>query len=129
MEFLFLVASEPIPAKLKQKRRGSSVKPPKRPLTSYIVFMKEESVKFKGMDFKELSSLLASRWKSMTEQQKKPYNEKSGLDKKRYEQEMQEFLRSQEGQEYQQMKKQKSKRAPKPTKSKNVIKAAWLLIS
>merc|ERR1712226_1579556 len=112
----------------------TDIRPPKRPMNAYQAFMKSEVNNFKGMPFKEMTPLLASKWKSLSDADKKPFVNKQEEDRKRYDQEMAAFWSSSKGKQYKQMqqmrKKQKASGAKcnvdedgkKRRRSKNVSK-------
>ncbi|KAL1968320.1 hypothetical protein VTN77DRAFT_1849 [Rasamsonia byssochlamydoides] len=80
----------------KTKARGVEKKKkdpnaPKRGLSAYMFFANEqrEAVREQnpGISFGQVGKLLGERWKSLTEEQRRPYEEKAAADKKRYEDE------------------------------------------
>jgi len=65
----------------------------KRPLSAYLYFTKDfrEERAAKGLDnskVNEVAKLAGERWKSMTDEQKKPYNDKAAVDRERYQKEV-----------------------------------------
>jgi HMG (high mobility group) box len=72
-------------------------KAPKRPLTSYLFFCKDKRAEFKGLnpDMKvtELSKILGSEWRRLSEKEKSYYVSKAEKDKKRYDIEMKDYER------------------------------------
>ena len=56
---------------MKKKDSKTDVRPPKRPMTGYAYFMRSEGHNFKGMDIKEVSALLSSKWKAMGEEERR----------------------------------------------------------
>ena len=60
-------------------------------MTPYILFVKEKrpeycgTTKGKGMSFGEIMRHLADLWKSMSIDEKRPYIERSNVDKERHE--------------------------------------------
>ncbi|KAI8371618.1 Non-histone chromosomal protein 6 [Radiomyces spectabilis] len=81
----------------KRTDRGRNSKPkkdasaPKRGLSAYMFFSQEmrQQVKDENPEagFGQIGKLLGAKWKKMSEEEKKPYNEKAEADKKRYEDE------------------------------------------
>jgi high mobility group protein B1 len=74
---------------------------PKKPLNSYLYFMKDESIKDKlkqehqkliatGVNKTHLQ-FISSKWESLTEQEKTPYEKKAEEDTKRFQKEMEEY--------------------------------------
>ncbi|KAI8095259.1 high mobility group box domain-containing protein [Thamnidium elegans] len=76
-----------------KKKRRSKKDPstPKRGLSAYMFFSQDQrsTVKEESPDatFGQIGKLLGEKWKSMTDEQKKPYVAKAEIDKKRYESE------------------------------------------
>ncbi|GAA5803626.1 high mobility group box domain-containing protein [Helicostylum pulchrum] len=82
----------PKPEEDKKKRRGKKdPSTPKRGLSAYMFFSQDQrsTVKEESPDatFGQIGKLLGEKWKSMSEEQKKPYALKAEIDKKRYESE------------------------------------------
>ncbi|KAL1997815.1 hypothetical protein VTN02DRAFT_693 [Thermoascus thermophilus] len=80
----------------KSKTRGVEKKKkdpnaPKRGLSAYMFFANEqrESVREEnpGISFGQVGKVLGERWKALTDEQRRPYEEKALADKKRYEDE------------------------------------------
>ena len=65
---------------------------PKKVMTPYIAFVKKERPKLvrecPNLTFAECMKYLGERWKEMDDEQKKPFNEISARDQKRYDYEM-----------------------------------------
>lgn len=89
----------PTKAKSPRKPKKSKKDDPnkiKRPLSAYLYFTKDFRLEraAKGLDnskVNEVAKLAGERWKSMSDEQKKPYNEKASIDKERYQQEVQNY--------------------------------------
>ncbi|KAI7891561.1 high mobility group box domain-containing protein [Mucor mucedo] len=76
-----------------KKKRKAKKDPsaPKRGLSAYMFFSQDQrsTVKEESPDatFGQIGKILGEKWKSMTDEQKKPYVDKAEADKKRYESE------------------------------------------
>ncbi|KAI8882466.1 high mobility group box, partial [Backusella circina FSU 941] len=76
-----------------KKKRRSKKDPnaPKRGLSAYMFFSQDQraTVKAENPDasFGQIGKILGEKWKSMDDNEKKPYTEKAEADKKRYEEE------------------------------------------
>ncbi|XP_063719541.1 high mobility group protein 20A-like [Symsagittifera roscoffensis] len=110
--------------KVKKKDSKTDVRPPKRPMTGYAYFMRSEGHNFKGMDIKEVSALLSSKWKAMGEEERRPFIIKHEEDRKRYSLEMETFSKSQDGKMYQNMKAAKQKKNKNAQKSRSGKKSS-----
>lgn len=89
------VVEKPIPAKPTKKPTKKSAKDssvPKKPLTAYILFCNatRDEIKTENPDFKfvDITRELGSRWKGLTDDDKKVYNDLHDKDVERYQQEM-----------------------------------------
>ncbi|KAL0076442.1 non-histone chromosomal protein 6 [Phycomyces blakesleeanus] len=75
----------------KKRRTKKDPSAPKRGLSAYMFFSQDQRhvVKENNPDasFGQIGKILGERWKKMTDADKKPYNQKAELDKKRYEDE------------------------------------------
>jgi len=64
---------------------------PKRGLSAYMFFANEQRENVReenpGISFGQVGKVLGERWKSLSESQRGPYEEKAKVDKKRYEDE------------------------------------------
>ncbi|KAI9261758.1 high mobility group box domain-containing protein [Sporodiniella umbellata] len=64
---------------------------PKRGLSAYMFFSQDNRAVVKeenpNATFGEIGKLLGEKWKNLTDDEKKPYNDKAEADKKRYEDE------------------------------------------
>lgn len=75
-------------AKTKKRRKTKDPDAPKRPLGAYFYYFKAMNSKIKeeNPEFiqKEVVAKIAADWKTLSDEQKQPYVEKSNLDKQRY---------------------------------------------
>ncbi|HBS53639.1 MAG TPA: hypothetical protein DD806_06540 [Flavobacterium sp.] len=98
----------------KGKKEKKDPLAPKKGMSSYMFFFKENREKIKSQnpdaEFGEIGKLIGAAWKSLDEDQKAVYEEMSQQDKKRYKNDMAEY----EGGESEE--KPKKKAAPKKTK-------------
>lgn len=84
--------------KPRTKKSGSEA--PKRGRTAYIFFTQDEDVRSEikeenpGSDFKDMSKLIAARWKGMSDKEKAPYQKLAEEDKERAELEKKEWLKN-----------------------------------
>ncbi|KAJ2495970.1 hypothetical protein GGH96_006132 [Coemansia sp. RSA 1972] len=74
---------------------------PKRPMTSYVLFVKDFVTQNKGAagtnDITEMSSLMksaASKWKTLSSAEKAPYAKGAEVEKSRYQQDQDKYLKS-----------------------------------
>lgn len=80
-------------AKRATGKRGTKKDPnaPKRALSAYMFFANDQREVVRGENptasFGQIGKLLGEKWKSLTESEKKPYEDKAAEDKKRYEEE------------------------------------------
>ena len=79
----------------KGKRGKKEPGAPKGATNAYMVFSKEQRAKLKDEgkkpSFGEAGKLISERWKALSEDDKKPYQEAAEKDKKRHEKELEEF--------------------------------------
>lgn len=72
-------------------RRKKDPNAPKRALSAYMFFANENRDIIKSenpnVTFGQVGKLLGERWKSLTDEEREPYDAKSAADKKRYESE------------------------------------------
>ncbi|KAJ5648204.1 nonhistone chromosomal protein 6A [Penicillium lividum] len=92
-----------VPATRKAKsdrapRRKKDPNAPKRGLSAYMFFandnrdlVREENP---GITFGQVGKMLGDKWKALTEDDRKPYDEKAATDKKRYEEEKAKYQES-----------------------------------
>ncbi|KAL3906876.1 MAG: hypothetical protein SGILL_009099 [Bacillariaceae sp.] len=74
------------------KKKGRKVKPkgfPKRPLSAYNWFFKEERQKVLNLDFQSMGKEVSARWKKTTPEQRKPFDVLAKQDAQRYKKEVQ----------------------------------------
>ncbi|KAI9258214.1 high mobility group box domain-containing protein, partial [Phascolomyces articulosus] len=73
----------------KKKRGKKDPNAPKRGLSAYMFFSQENRTKVQQDNpdaaFGQIGKILGERWKDMSEEEKKPYQDKADADKKRYE--------------------------------------------
>jgi len=85
------------PAKRRPKKKAKKDKnAPKKPTTAYMFYASEKRTefqeKYKGITFGELSKKIAAEWKTLDNDQKKPYADKHAEDKKRYDKQMEDYV-------------------------------------
>jgi len=89
------------PAKRKATSKKRDPNHPKRPLTSYMFYVKAKrgdyAAKYPGMKFGDLSKKIASAWKALEPDEKKPFEDENLKDKKRYEEEMKNYTKPESG--------------------------------
>ncbi|KAJ5132799.1 non-histone chromosomal protein 6 [Penicillium atrosanguineum] len=75
----------------KVQRRKKDPNAPKRGLSAYMFFANDNRDKVReenpGITFGQVGKSLGDKWKALTESERKPYDEKAAIDKKRYEEE------------------------------------------
>jgi len=80
---------------LKNGKTAKDPKAPKRPLSSYMIFSQENREKIMtenpGIKFTEVAKKAGEMWKSITAEEKKPYEEKAVAAKAKYEIEIKEY--------------------------------------
>jgi len=85
------------PIKTKRVKKDKDPNAPKRPLSAYMYFSQDwrERIKIENPDvsFGEIGRLLGLKWKSLCEEEKKPYEDMASRDKKRHEAEKAEYER------------------------------------
>ncbi|ODV93063.1 hypothetical protein PACTADRAFT_184821 [Pachysolen tannophilus NRRL Y-2460] len=73
---------------------------PKRSLSAYMFFANETRdivrAENPGIAFGQVGKVLGERWKALSDDQKKPFEDKAEADKKRYELEKAEYLKTQQ---------------------------------
>ncbi|EFP78745.1 Non-histone chromosomal protein 6 [Puccinia graminis f. sp. tritici] len=86
------------PVKTKRVKKEKDPNAPKRPLSAYMYFSQDwrERIKTENPDvsFGEIGRLLGLKWKGLSEEEKKPYEDMASRDKKRHEAEKAEYERS-----------------------------------
>jgi len=79
----------------KNKRKRVDPNAPKKPLTSYMLYMQAQRASVMAanpaLKFGEVSKKISEDWKVLTEAQKKVYTDKAADDKKRFEAEMKNY--------------------------------------
>ncbi|KNZ61353.1 high mobility group protein B1 [Puccinia sorghi] len=86
------------PIKAKRVKKDKDPNAPKRPLSAYMYFSQDwrERIKNENPDvsFGEIGRLLGHKWKALSEEEKKPYEDMACRDKKRHEAEKAEYERN-----------------------------------
>ncbi|XP_066949190.1 uncharacterized protein [Macrobrachium rosenbergii] len=84
--------------KRKPEVPGPGAKPPKAPLTAYVLFLNERRKYYKEMlpdlSFGAVTKLLGAEWSSMTAEQKAAFISRSEQEKRRYRNELQAYRQS-----------------------------------
>jgi high mobility group protein B2 len=112
-------------------------KGPKRGLTSYIFFCKEQRSLLKeedsNLETKEITSELGKRWRELSEKDRKPFEKLAAKDKDRYEKEKAELLESNPNSNSnlssseKEPASKKKKKSSKKEDSKNSRKSGYIL--
>lgn len=80
------------------RRRKKDKNAPKRALTAYMIFSMETRTivvsENPSLSFTEVGRILGERWRALTPEQKKPFEEKANLDKERYALEREEYYKT-----------------------------------
>ncbi|CAG8022179.1 unnamed protein product [Penicillium salamii] len=80
----------------RQVRRKKDPNAPKRGLSAYMFFANDNRDKVReenpGISFGQVGKQLGDKWKALSEDDRKPYDEKAAKDKKRYEEEKAAYL-------------------------------------
>ncbi len=73
--------------------KGKDVNKPKRPQSAYFLWLADFRVRMKGKfaENKDLLRAAGDEWKELTDEQKKPYEEKAEGERKKYEVAMREY--------------------------------------
>jgi hypothetical protein len=83
------------PGDAKNKRKRVDPNAPKKPLTSYMLYMQAQRgsvmAENPALKFGEVSKKISEDWKVLSEAQKKVYADKAAEDKKRYDAEMKHY--------------------------------------
>lgn len=78
--------------KARAKRQKKDPNAPKRYLSAYMHFANEnrDTIRQENPEasFGQIGKLLGQKWNSLSAEEKAPYEDKAGVDKKRYEEEM-----------------------------------------
>eukprot|EP00484_Ammonia_sp_Unknown_P029227 CAMPEP_0197027012 /NCGR_PEP_ID=MMETSP1384-20130603/7011_1 /TAXON_ID=29189 /ORGANISM="Ammonia sp." /LENGTH=339 /DNA_ID=CAMNT_0042455801 /DNA_START=389 /DNA_END=1408 /DNA_ORIENTATION=+ len=82
-------------AKVRLPRRPKDAQCPKRPLSSYFLFTKEARAatkqEFPEKSVTEIAKELSRKWKALTEEEKKPYNEGAARLKEQYKKDIETY--------------------------------------
>jgi len=101
-----------------KKKKGKKREGPKRPLSAYMFFSKENRSKIEKenptADFGEKGRLVGAKWKSMTPEEREPYVQKNLADKLRYDDELTQWKNREQKSDDDEPPKKKDK--PKQTK-------------
>ncbi|KAF2322443.1 hypothetical protein GH714_017068 [Hevea brasiliensis] len=86
-------STEPKAKKAKKEQKSNNPNKPKRPPTAFFIFMDEFRKAFKeanpdNKDVKKVSKEAGEKWKSMTDEEKKPYVDKAAERKAEYDKAM-----------------------------------------
>ncbi|CAG7918079.1 unnamed protein product [Penicillium olsonii] len=80
----------------RQARRKKDPNAPKRGLSAYMFFANDNRDKVReenpGISFGQVGKQLGDKWKALSEDDRKPYDDKAAKDKKRYEEEKAAYL-------------------------------------
>jgi hypothetical protein len=97
----------------KGKKEKKDPLAPKKGLSSYMFFFKENRERIKSenpdAEFGEIGKLIGAEWKALEEDQKAVYEKKSQQDKKRYENDMTEYAEGESEEKPKASKKTKAK--------------------
>ncbi len=77
-------------------RNSKGDNPPKRVLSPYVIFVRQERPKMvqKGVSqFNEIMRELGQRWRKMSDEEKEPYMKMSEQDRYRYKHQVEEYLK------------------------------------
>jgi len=82
----------------RRKKPRDPSKGPKLPLSGYLFYVSEQRQmmakyeEYAEHTFTEMARIIGERWKNLSKQERKPYEEKADMDKARYEREKCQFL-------------------------------------
>merc|ERR1712228_1083106 len=83
------------PLKVSMPRKPKDEKCPKRPLTSYFLYAKDVRAatkeEFPNKPITEIAKEISKKWKLLTEEEKKPFNDESIALKEQYKKDMEEY--------------------------------------
>merc|ERR1712228_15544 len=103
--------------RVRTKSNGKKPKDPNKPkgaMTSYMLFTNEVRDKFRaenpGKRITEISKLIGAEWRSLSDEEKKKYAEKSKKLKAEYNEKMIEYKKTKEYKEYEEILRKKLKR-------------------
>merc|ERR1711994_847986 len=89
------VDSDSEPLKVSMPRKPKDEKCPKRPLTSYFLYAKDVRAatkeEFPSKPITEIAKEISKKWKLLTEEEKKPFNDESIALKEQYKADMEEY--------------------------------------
>eukprot|EP00486_Rosalina_sp_Unknown_P010285 CAMPEP_0201591748 /NCGR_PEP_ID=MMETSP0190_2-20130828/189834_1 /ASSEMBLY_ACC=CAM_ASM_000263 /TAXON_ID=37353 /ORGANISM="Rosalina sp." /LENGTH=218 /DNA_ID=CAMNT_0048050209 /DNA_START=1573 /DNA_END=2229 /DNA_ORIENTATION=+ len=81
--------------KVSMPRKPKDDKCPKRPLTSYFLYAKavreETKTEFPNKPITEIATEISKKWKLLSEEEKKPYNDEAARLKEQYKKDMEEY--------------------------------------
>ena len=103
------------PKEKKTKSKKSKKTGPKKPLNAYMWFCsdKREELKGKGFSNTEILRELGRLWKELSDKKKKPYVKKAEEDKERYQDEMKDYVPTEEEKAEKKGKAKKTSDGPK----------------
>ncbi|RJE18329.1 hypothetical protein PHISCL_09341 [Aspergillus sclerotialis] len=83
------------------ERKKKDPNAPKRGLSAYMFFANEQREKVRednpGISFGQVGKMLGEKWKNLSDEDRRPYEEKAAADKKRYEDEKASYNAQQQG--------------------------------
>jgi len=89
------VDSDDEPLKVSMPRKPKDEKCPKRPLTSYFLYAKDVRAATKeenpDMAITEIAKEISKKWKLLTEEEKKPFNDEAAALKEKYKKDVEEY--------------------------------------
>lgn len=84
-------SSEEQPKKGRRERKPKDPNAPKRAMNGYLIYSKERrsaaKAEYPSLKPRELSAKMGEEWNAMTEDQRRPYNDRASGDKARYQRE------------------------------------------
>lgn len=85
------------------ERKKKDPNAPKRGLSAYMFFANDNREKVReenpGISFGQVGKMLGEKWKSLSDSERRPYEEKAAADKKRYEEEKEKYNQAAEAEE------------------------------
>jgi len=88
-------ASKAVTKPKPKKKRKKDPNAPKKPTTAYAFYLKDRKNEFQaqnpGMKYPEITKLISAAWKALDNDAKKPYTEKYGDDRKRYQKQLENY--------------------------------------
>ena len=83
------------PKRVKKIKKEKDKNAPKKSLTAFLYFVQKKQLDFKAANpsliHKEVIAKMGAAWHTMTDKDKKPFNELAATDKARYEKQKQEY--------------------------------------